>query len=55
VTLRRPDGTTMTSSKGCGVPFDLPTQTLPVPGQYTIFVDPEREATGVVDVSVTSP
>ena len=37
--LKRPDGTVLTSLQGFGN-FNLPTQTLPTTGTYTIEVDP---------------
>jgi hypothetical protein len=55
VTLRNPDGGSMTSAWWLGTNFDLQTQTLPTTGTYTIDVDPSWGATGSIAVSVTSP
>jgi YD repeat-containing protein len=56
VSLRKPDGTTLTSlSNQCGTSFNLASQTLPVSGTYTVFIDPVYNGTGGITVSVTSP
>lgn len=56
VSLRRPDGSTLAFAEGCSqTQFDLPTQTLAVDGQYTIFVDPQNYATGSLDVRISNP
>jgi ABC-type cobalamin transport system ATPase subunit len=54
VTLKKPDGSTATSSSTSGSNFNLATQTL-VEGQYTIIVDPSGTGTGTLNVAVTSP
>ncbi|MGH9240431.1 MAG: hypothetical protein ACRD3G_20485 [Vicinamibacterales bacterium] len=54
VTLKKPDGSTATSSATSGSNFNLATQTL-VEGQYTIIVDPSGTGTGTLNVAVTSP
>jgi hypothetical protein len=48
-------GFTLTSVGSGQSNFDLPTQTLPATGTYTIKVDPDFARTGSLDVSVTSP
>ena len=55
VKLLKPDGTTLTSSVGCGASFNLATQTLPTTGTYTVFVSPNTPSTGSLNVTVTSP
>jgi hypothetical protein len=54
VKLVAPDGSVPASGQSSGS-FDLATQTLSVAGTYTIVVDPVRENTGSLNVSVTSP
>src|SRR5262249_10480368 len=39
----------------CGGNFNLPSQTLPSTGTYTILVDPQGTATGNISVAVTGP
>ncbi|HZO68920.1 MAG TPA: VWD domain-containing protein, partial [Kribbellaceae bacterium] len=46
VTLRRPDGTSQTSSNSCGVSCSFDTLVLPVDGTYTILLDPQAAAVG---------
>ena len=53
VRVKRPDGSLLTSLQGFGS-FNLPTQTLPTTGTYTIEVDPRGAATGGINVTVTS-
>jgi hypothetical protein len=55
VTLRKPDGTTLTSSMGFSASFNLSTQTLPTTGTYTIAIDPYSTYTGSLATGVTSP
>lgn len=55
VTLRKPDGTNLTSTFSCGSTFNLATQTLPVAGTYTVIVDPNSASTGSLNLSVTNP
>ena len=55
VTLKKPDGTTLTSLSSAAGSFNLTTQTLPVTGTYTIVVDPSGANTGSLSLSVTSP
>jgi YD repeat-containing protein len=55
VTLRRPDGVTMTTRSTSLASFTLTTQTLPTSGVYSVFVDPSGVNTGSLTLSVTSP
>jgi YD repeat-containing protein len=55
VTLKKPDGSTLTSTFSCGGSFSLSQQTLPTTGTYTIRVDPNNTNTGSLNLSVTSP
>ncbi len=55
VTLRKPDGSTQTSSSSSAASFNLTSQTLPVSGTYTIFVNPSGTTTGTISVATTSP
>jgi len=55
VTLKKPDGTNLTSTFSCGSTFNLATQTLPVAGTYTVIVDPNTASTGSLNLSVTNP
>ena len=55
VTLRKPDGTTLTTTATSAGSFNLSTQTLPVTGTYTVFINPDWTLTGSLNVSVTSP
>jgi YD repeat-containing protein len=55
VTLRKPDGTTLTTTATSASSFNLSTQTLPVTGTFTVFVNPDSYSTGSLNVSVTSP
>jgi YD repeat-containing protein len=55
VTLRKPDGTTLTASVSSGATFNLATQTLPTTGTYTIAINPSDVSTGSIDVQVTNP
>jgi len=55
VTLRKPDGSTQVSSSSSSTSFNLVQQTLPVTGTYTIFVDPNGNRTGSINVAATSP
>lgn len=55
VTLRKPDGTTQVSFSSGSTNFNLATQTLPVTGAYTIFVNPSGSRTGSINVAATSP
>lgn len=55
VTLKKPDGSTLTSTFSCGSSFSLSQQTLPTTGTYTIRVDPNNANTGSLNLSVTSP
>ena len=56
VTLKlfKPDGTLLASTFWFGN-FDMPAQTLPTTGTYTIVVDISGAATGSVTISVTNP
>jgi hypothetical protein len=55
VTLRKPDGTTLTSLTSGAASFNLRQSTLPVTGTYTIFITPDAALIGSLNVSVTSP
>jgi hypothetical protein len=39
----------------CGGNFTLPSQTLPSTATYTILINPQGTATGIISVAVTSP
>jgi len=54
VTLRKPDGTTLTTlTSASGTSFGLPMVMLPTTGVYTIAVDPVGPASGSLSVLVT--
>ena len=55
VTLKKPDGSTLTSNSSCGGSFNLTQQTLPTTGTYTLFVNPSSSNTGSLNLTVTSP
>ena len=55
VKLLKPDGTVLASTFRADVSFNLPTQTLPSTGTYTIVVDPDGANTGSITVNVTNP
>lgn len=55
VSLLAPSGSLLTSLYSAAAAFDLPAQTLPVNGDYTIRLNPLSACTGSVNVSVTSP
>lgn len=55
IELLRPSGVCQVYHLSSGSSFDLPVQTLPTPGTYSIRIDPWRANTGSVTVSVTSP
>jgi len=55
VKLLKPDGSQLTSSFSSSSSFNLPQQTLPTTGTYTIVIDPNGTNTGSMNVSVTSP
>jgi len=55
VSLLKPDGGTLTSGASSGANFNLPSQTLPTTGTYTVKVDPWTVNTGSLTVAVTSP
>jgi hypothetical protein len=55
VTLRKPDGSSLTQSSSSSSSFNLSTQTLPVSGTYTVSIDPSQWRTGSMDINVTSP
>ena len=55
VTLRKPDGSTQTSSSSSSASFNLAPQTLPVSGTYTILINPSGTNTGSINVATTSP
>ncbi len=55
VTLKQPNGSTLTSTSSCFGSFNLAQQTLPTTGTYTITVNPSGSNTGSLNLSVTSP
>jgi uncharacterized protein YhfF len=55
VTLKQPNGSTLTSTSSCFGSFNLSQQTLPSTGTYTITVNPSGSNTGSLNLSVTSP
>ena len=55
VQLLKPDGLHLTAANSSAGSFNLPTQTLPLTGTYTIFVDPPATNTGSMNLSVTNP
>jgi hypothetical protein len=55
VSLLKPDGTTLTTWVSSSSSFDLPAQTLPTTGTYTIAIDPFQASTGTMNVQVTNP
>ncbi|MES2075782.1 MAG: hypothetical protein V4462_09215, partial [Pseudomonadota bacterium] len=55
ISLRKPDGGVLIASLYCGTTFNLPSQTLPVAGVYTIAIDPNSSSIGSTSVALTSP
>jgi len=55
VKLLDPTGATMTNALLPYESFDLPTQTLTIPGQYKVVVDPYRANFGTLSLRVTKP
>jgi hypothetical protein len=55
VRLLKPDGTQLTSATSLSGSFNLPQQTLPTTGTYTIVVDPSAANVGTLNVAVTNP
>ncbi len=55
VVLKKPDGSTLTSTSSCAANFNLSQQTLPSTGTYTITINPSGSGTGSLDVRVTNP
>jgi YD repeat-containing protein len=55
VRLLKPDGSQLTSATSSAASFNLPAQTLPVTGTYTIVVDPGGAGIGSITVNVTNP
>ena len=53
VTLLKPDGTSLASVTSSAASFNLPTQTLPVTGTYSIKIDPSGATVGSITVSVS--
>jgi len=51
----KPDGSQLTSGAICGATLNLPTQTLPTTGTYTIFINPSGANAGTLSIRVTSP
>ena len=52
VYLRRPDGTTLTSSTSCGTSCVFDTMVLPTTGTYTVLLDPAAAATGALTMAL---
>jgi YD repeat-containing protein len=55
VNLLKPDGTQLTTWSTSSAAFNLPQQTLPTTGTYTVVVDPSQLNVGAITVAVTSP
>ena len=55
IVLGKPDGSTLASSSSTATSFNLASQTLPVAGIYTIFVNPNSTSTGTISVATSSP
>jgi hypothetical protein len=55
ISLRKPDSSVLISSLYCGTTFNLPPQTLPVAGVYTITIDPNSSGVGSISISLTGP
>jgi YD repeat-containing protein len=55
VGINNPDGSLLFSELECSSSFDLPTQTLPKTGTYTLSIVPYQAYTGSVTVKMTSP
>jgi hypothetical protein len=55
VSLRKADGSHLTSSSTSAAAFNLATHTLPANGNYTVLVDPSSTNIGSMNVSVTNP
>jgi hypothetical protein len=55
VKLLKPDGTQLTSGSSFWANFNLPQQTLPVTGTYTVSVNPSVHNSGSMNVAVTEP
>jgi YD repeat-containing protein len=55
VSLRRPNGTVITSGRQCAGTFNLSTQTLSETGIFTVRIHPENDSTGNLSVRITSP
>lgn len=49
--LLKPDGSTLTSTFGCGSAIFIDPQSLPVAGTYTVVVDPSGAATGSATIN----
>jgi len=55
VKVLKPDGTQLTTWSSSATNFNVPQQTLPTTGTYTVIVDPSNMNTGSITVAVTSP
>lgn len=55
VRLNAPDGSMLTQGWTSTASLNLPTQTLPVTGTYSITINPAGAAVGHMDVNVTTP
>jgi YD repeat-containing protein len=55
ITLRKPDGSSLTARSSGSTNFNLQTQTLPAAGTYTVEVNPNSSNTGSIAVAVTNP
>jgi YD repeat-containing protein len=55
VGILNPGGTTLFSELECTSNFNLPSQTLPTTGKYTLSIVPSQADTGSLTVEITSP
>ena len=55
VIVLKPDGTQLATWSSSAASFNVPQQTLPTTGTYTVIVDPSNMNTGSITVAVTSP
>ncbi len=53
VSLLKPDGTSLTSSTSSAASFNLPTQTLPTTGTYSVKIDPSGTNIGSISVAAS--
>lgn len=55
ISLRKPDGSSLSSSFKCGTTYALAPQVLPVAGAYAIVVDPYSSNIGKTSIAISSP